>query len=245
MPSLILADGSKLHPREENVGVGLLAAVNGQVSVDVYGCQSVAIDIRTTGNISLAVEGSIDEVNWFPLPVRSLNGGIYQITLTNPGVSAYVGNCHGFRKVRARCTAYTAQATVTLVASPANLENSLIGLVTPLIVTSVGAAAAAVTLTLPAVTGMRHYLTYLSINRFASAALAAAAAPVTVTTTNLPGSLAFSFGAEAFPQGSLDRWREDFAYPVAASAQGTATTIVCPATTGVIWRVTAGYYVNL
>jgi hypothetical protein len=38
-------------------------------------------------------------------------------------------------------------------------------------------------------------------------------------------------------------WREDFAYPVSTVAQNTATTIVCPATVGVIWRITAGYYV--
>lgn len=110
--------------------------------------------------------------------------------------------------------------------------------------TAVGAAAAAVTLTLPAPgAGLRQYLTYLSINRFSSVLLTAAAAPVTVTTTNLPGSLAFSFAADAAVLGALDRWREDFAFPIASSAQNTATTIVCPATTGVIWRATAGYYI--
>lgn len=36
---------------------------------------------------------------------------------------------------------------------------------------------------------------------------------------------------------------EDFNLPIATSAQATATTIVCPATPNVIWRVTAGYYV--
>lgn len=79
--------------------------------------------------------------------------------------------------------------------------------------------------------------------RNAAAALTAAAAPVTVTTTNIPGSLAFSFAADAALQGTIDRWREDFAFPIAASAQNTATTIVCPLTTGVIWRITAGYYI--
>ena len=118
------------------------------------------------------------------------------------------------------------------------------GMITPLVVTAVSAAAAAVTLTLPAPgAGLRQYLTYLSINRFASALLTAAAAPVTVTTTNLPGTLAFSLPADAAAQGTLYPWREDFAYPLASSAQNTAMTIVCPATTGVIWRVTAGYYV--
>ena len=119
---------------------------------------------------------------------------------------------------------------------PQNLATNTIG-------TSVGAAAAAVTLTLAAPgAGLRHYLTYLSINKFASALLVAAA-PVTVTTTNLPGSLAFSFPADAGAAGTIDRWREDFAYPIASSAQNTATTIVCPATTSIIWRVTAGYFI--
>lgn len=64
-----------------------------------------------------------------------------------------------------------------------------------------------------------------------------------ITTTNLPGSLAFSFEADAALAGTLARYREDFAYPIAAAAQNVATTIVCPATTGVIWRITAGFYV--
>ena len=78
--------------------------------------------------------------------------------------------------------------------------------------------------------------------RSRSAPARSAAAPVTVTTTNIPGSLAFSFAADAATLGTLDRWREDFAYAIAASAQATATTIVCPATTNVIWRITAGFY---
>jgi 3-polyprenyl-4-hydroxybenzoate decarboxylase len=117
-------------------------------------------------------------------------------------------------------------------------------MVTPLLVTATGAAGAAVTLSLPTPgAGLRQYITYLSINRSASAALTAGATPTVVTTTNIPGALAFTFGADAAPQGTDKIIREDFTYPLAATAQATATTIVCPATTGVIWRVTAGYYV--
>ena len=110
--------------------------------------------------------------------------------------------------------------------------------------TATGAASAAVTLTLAAPgVGLRHYLTYLRITRFASALLTAAAAPVLVTTTNIPGTLAFTIPAEAALQGSVFVYQENFAFPLMSSAQNTATTIVCPITTGVIWRVTAGYYV--
>lgn len=135
-------------------------------------------------------------------------------------------------------------STATLCANTAHYDNLIFGPVTSVIGTNTGAAAAAVTLTLAAPgAGLRHYLTYLSVNRFATALLTAAATPVLVTTTNIPGSLVLSFPAEAAAQGTLFPWREDFAFPVATSAQNTATTIVCPATTAVIWRVTAGYYV--
>jgi hypothetical protein len=157
-----------------------------------------------------------------------------------------MASCAGFDRIRARVTAYTSGgATATLSASNAMFDDfAKNGGITPSIGTAVGASGAAVTLTLAAPgAGLRHYLTYLSINRFAAALLTAGAAPVTVTTTNLPGSLAFSFGADAATQGTLDRWREDFAFPISANAQNTATTIVCPATTNVIWRVTAGFYV--
>jgi 3-polyprenyl-4-hydroxybenzoate decarboxylase len=92
--------------------------------------------------------------------------------------------------------------------------------------------------------GLRHYMTYIKIERIATALLTAAATPVVVTTTNLPGSLAYSVQADAAAQGLIYTLRDDFAYPLAASAQATATTIVCPGTTGVIWRVTAGYQVR-
>ena len=132
----------------------------------------------------------------------------------------------------------------TLSLSNGALDQSLEAAVTPLVVTNTGASAAAVTLTLPTPgAGLRQYLTYLSINRFAASALTAAAAPVLVTTTNLPGSLVFTRPADALTLGQMDVWREDFSYPLAASAQNTAVTVVCPATTGVIWRVTAGYYI--
>jgi hypothetical protein len=110
--------------------------------------------------------------------------------------------------------------------------------------TTTGAASAAVTLTLPAPgLGLRQYLTYIAIVRSASALLVPSAAPTVVTTTNLPGALAFTFGLDAAAQGVDKAIREDFAYPLAASAQNAAVTVVAPVVTGVIWRVTAGYYV--
>jgi hypothetical protein len=44
------------------------------------------------------------------------------------------------------------------------------------------------------------------------------------------------------PLGALVSIREDFAYAIAATAQATACTFVAPATTGIIPRLSAGYY---
>jgi hypothetical protein len=237
-----------LHPRETLFITGNLAANGAEVVLPVDGCSSFALDLRGTGVMTIEVQGSIDGVNWILLPIRPLAAAsvAYLAAISySSSNAAWTGSCGGFRLLRARVTAFTSgSATAVLIASTAPVDQSLQGMVTPLIVTSVGAAGAAVTLTLPAPgAGLRQYVTYLSINRFATALLTAAAAPVTVTTTNLPGSLAFSFAADAAAQGTIDRWREDFAFPIAAAALNTAVTIVAPATTAVIWRLTAGYYI--
>jgi hypothetical protein len=235
-----------LHPRENLFIVGTLGVNGAEVQADCDGCTTVAVDLRGTFSMTVEVQGTVDGTNWVLIPVRPQLGGGYVRGVVGTVSGIWMAGCAGFRKVRAVVTAYTSGgATCTLSASTALFDDfAKNGGVTSAVATAVGAAAAAVTLTLAAPgLGLRHYITYLSINRFASALLTAAAAPVTVTTTNIPTGLAFSFGAEAAPQGTLDRWREDFAFPLATTAQNTATTIVCPVTTAVIWRVTAGYYV--
>jgi hypothetical protein len=236
-----------LHPREDLEATGTLGSLNAEIKAFCDGSGTVSIDLRGTFNMTVEVAGTVDGANWIPIPMRPVNTAsvAFVAAITGAVAGVWIGACAGYSEVRARVTAYTSgAATATLSASLGEVDWQRSGIVTTGIGTAVGASGAAVTLTLASPgAGLRHYLTYLSINRFAAALLTAAAAPVTVTTTNLPGTLAFSFGAEALPQGSLDRWREDFSYPIAANAQATATTIVCPATTNVIWRVTAGFYV--
>lgn len=236
-----------LHPRETLFIAGNLGALNSEVIQFADGCSTVTLDLRGTFSLTVEVAGTVDGVNWTLIPMRPINQAsvLYVAAIAGTTAGAWVGMCAGFRQVRARVTAYTSgSATTTLAASTAPYDPMIYGPNTNSIGTTLGTAGAATTLTLAAPgAGLRHYLTYLAINRFATALLTAGTAPVAVTTTNLPGSLAFSFAADAAAQGTLDRWREDFAFPIAASAQNTATTIVCPATTSVIWRVTAGFYV--
>lgn len=104
------------------------------------------------------------------------------------------------------------------------------------------ATGVAVTATLPAAVGLFHYLTGLVITKYFTVANAASATPIVVTTTNLPGPLAISMGAPLGTVGTTDVRSEDLSVPLKSSVVNTATTIVCPATTGVIWRINVFYY---
>lgn len=236
-----------LHPREDIFSTGVIGAAGAEIIIPADGASTVSVDLRGTFSLTLEVAGTVDGFNWSPIPVRPINQAAiaYVAAITGTAQGVWVGKCAPFKSIRIRCTAWTSgSATTTILASNAVLDDSLQGMVTTLTPTAVGAAGAAVTLTIPNPgAGLRVYLTYLSINRFATALLAVGATPVTVTTTNLPSSVAFSFPADAAAAGTIDRWREDFAYPIASVAQAAATTIVCPATTNVIWRITAGYYI--
>ena len=112
-----------------------------------------------------------------------------------------------------------------------------------LAVTATGAASAAVTLTLPApAAGLFHYIVSLTVQRYASTALTGAAAPVVVTTTNLPGALAFSVDTAGAVGTSTVQTLALASDPLRSTAAATATTVVAPVVTGGIWRLTAIYY---
>jgi len=237
---------SRVHPRENLYVTGTLGALNAEISAYCDGCSTVAIDLRGTFSMTVAVQGTVDGTNWVLIPVRPQTGGIFVLAVTGTAAGVWMASCAGFTKVRAIVTAYTSGSATAFIAASTALFDDFAknGGVTSSIGTATGAAAAAVTLTIAAPgAGLRHYLTYVAIKRFASALLTAAATPVLVTTTNLPGTLVFSLPADAAAQGTIFPHQEDYTFPIAAVAQNTATTIVCPATTAVIWRVTVGYYV--
>lgn len=156
-----------------------------------------------------------------PLPVRTTDGTTAQT-------------------IKAASTAAAAADTAEVVAlspnSPAYIR------VADLTVTATAAANTALTLTIPAAgAGLFHYITLLEFTRTATAALAGTATLV-VTSTNLPGSEAWSFG-NAMTAGGTDYRQVQHANPKKVSAANTATTIVCPAPgAAVLWRVTAHYY---
>jgi hypothetical protein len=237
-----------LHPRENLTATGNLGSVNAEIIADADGCSSFALDLRGTFSQTVEVSGTVDGFNWTLIPVKSFAGssfGPYLASIAGAVAGVYVGPVGPYRRIRARVTAYTSgSAVAVLMASNASLPPDAFDAST-FTATIAGAAGAAVTLTLPAPgANLRHYLQWLRVDRFAAALLTAGATPVVATTTNLPGALAISIAAEAAAAGSSIPYLFDFPAPIQSSAQNTATTIVLPITTSVLWRVTAGYQVR-
>ncbi len=234
-----------LHPRESITGSGALGALNAEIVINADGASTVALDLRGTFSMTVEVAGSVDGTNWTLLAVRSMTGGSYVAAVAGTAAGAWVAACAGFAKIRARVTAYTSgAATATLLAATGLLDDRLQGEVSSNAATITAALSTAATLTLTAPgVGLRHYITGLRIERHAAALLAAGTTPVVITTTNLPGALAFSVPMEAAAQGSVYEKVMEPARAIMASAQNSATTIVAPLTTSVIWRLSATFYV--
>lgn len=229
---------------DARVATKSLAAVNAEALVDLNGVSIVAVDVRGTFVGTLVFEGTIDGSNYVQLPGinRLTNVMVNTITATNTVVMVGVS---GFRRFRVRCSAYTSGAMiVALRASMADFAIIGIPLPTPLHVTNTAAVNVAVTATLPAPgAGLFHYITRIHVKKYFATAGLAAATPQLVTTTNLPGARVLSMGT-AGAIGSTAEETIANAQPIKSTAANTATTIVCPAATDAIWRVSVDYYVG-
>jgi len=102
----------------------------------------------------------------------------------------------------------------------------------------------ALTLTLPAPpAGKYHHITSTSIQMYATAASTGGATPVVVTTTNLYGVSTSLTTARAIGSNTNSALAGGAGQaPWRSELPATASTVVCPATTGVIWRVTINYF---
>lgn len=111
-----------------------------------------------------------------------------------------------------------------------------------LVVTALSSAATTVTATLPLVAGQFHYITGIQIVRTCTTAIAGTAA-LAVTTTNLPGSLAFTSGNACAVGSTNVDFSMSFASPLKSSVAGTATTLVAPsAGSAGFYRITVFYF---
>jgi hypothetical protein len=228
---------------------GTIAALNGTVAVNAQGTSSVFINVTGTWVAVLVFEG-FDGTNWNIISGLTQNDGFVTAAITS---NQYLTiNSGGYAQVRIRASSYTSGTANIFINAGAGvgLVNVYNGSSNPLFVTpadadhSVTATAAtgvAVTATLTASANQYHHITALEITAYTTAARTGGATPVLVTSTNLPGANVWDF-ATAAAVGTTDRQFYAFNNPYRSNAIGTNTTIVCPATTGIIWRVNVYYF---
>ena len=245
----LLGADVNLHPREDLVTAGVLAALNAELIIPVDGCNTLSVEVRGAAfSLTLNVQGSIDGTNWIQVPFRILVPGAttgYLFSVALVAAVQLVTRCGPFRFMKVVASAYTSgAATVTLLAGTGALDETLAEQCASFSVTQTAAVNTAVTATLPAVVGLRHYITGVTIQRFATALLTAGAAPVIVTSSNLPGAKSWNLSADALAAGIVDARREEYGFPLQATQTNTVTTLVFPATPLVIAKINVDYYLG-
>jgi hypothetical protein len=235
----------------------LLAALNAEVVMDLNGAQ-VATFYVTTGAAALTYlwEATIDGTNYFAVPgfanfqllVAAATAEQYvpSVVIATTHSGAYTIGVSGFRRVRLRVSAYTS-GNITVAARASIADQIIYSKLFPSIlhVTATAAANTIATATLPAAgVGMFHYITNINLMRNATAALVGTATLIH-TSTNLPGSPAWSVGnAMAIGGTQLDL---DYTptTPLKSLVANTATTVVMPAAgAAVLNRINVSYYVG-
>ena len=245
-------DGTTVHStnleraRTDVRNSGVLGALNAEVLLSLNGESSASFDIRGTFSATVVVEGSDDGTNFISIPFYNSVTEVWATTATAAGTFD-IPAISSLRIIRVRCSAYTSGSIVTTLNASLGISllySKPIPTTTTQTFTAATGVAATLSITAPAA-GLYHYITRLVIERHTSTLLTAAATPIIVTTTNIPGSLAFSIPADAAPQGQVYREVIDMSgQPLKSTTAATATTIVAPVTTGVIWRITAYFYVG-
>lgn len=234
-------------PRTDFSASGNLTAVNGEVLLRCDGCSAVAVDIRGTYVGTITFEATIDGTNYFVLPAIDQDTQAVVTVAASAAVGGWLIFVGGYKQVRARMTAYTSGTATVNMRGSLGQPGSGFAYTAPslLAVTGTAAANTGVTLTLPAAgAGLFHYITRLEITRNATAALAGTATLV-ITSTNLPGTPAWSVGNAMAAGGTQPDVIADFSHPLKSSAANTNTTIVAPVPgAAVLWRLNAFYYVG-
>ena len=127
-------------------------------------------------------------------------------------------------------TSWQSTATLNVSEAPATL----------IVSSTTVSSGTAITASLPAVAGQFHYITALEVVAYSTGTNGGWEVPVLVTTTNLPNTPSLVFPT-ARSIGQVYTVSYVFNEPVKSSAGNTVTTIVCPATGGIIWNVKVFY----
>lgn len=228
-----------------------LSALNGEVIMDLNGDAVAVFDIRTGAmSATLVFEATVDGTNYFSLPAITVSteAVINAIVITTTHAQSYVVGVSGFRRVRCRVSAYTSgNCVVASRSSYADFSIYAKPFPTQLHVTATAAVNTASTATLPAAgAGLFHYITNIELVKLYAVVGVAAGAGVIITTTNLPGTMAFTTEQRAGAAGDAIKVidKNYTGNPLKSSVANTNTTFVAPLQLQTIWRWNISYYVG-
>jgi hypothetical protein len=233
----------------------LLAALNAEVLIDVDGCNTMTVDVRTAAaSLTYVFEATVDGSNYFPVPALQLQGllaaviatevFITSVTVATTHSAHFMVNCAGYKRLRVRVSAYTSgNITVALRASAAQVMVYNKPIPQTQWITATAAANTINTATLPAAgVGLFHNICYISGMRNATALLAGTAT-LLITTTNLPNNPVWSVGNAMAAGGTQIDIDFQPANPLRSTVANTNTTVVYPACgAAVLSRLNVGYY---
>jgi len=253
------------YPDQVNGGVmvdgrtptNTLSALNAEILMDLAGAATAIFDLRTAAGVwTLVFEGTIDGTNYVSLPAFAIFQQLGALLVAEQYVTSviaattvngqYIVGVSGFRRIRVRISAFTSgNVVVAARASRADFIAYARAIPATLHVTVTAAANTAATITLPAAgAGLFHYITYLNCRRNATAALAGTATLI-ITTTNLPGTPAWSNGNAMIAGGTVEDIDMQPSHPLKSLVANTNTTIVMPAAgAAVLNRGNCSYYVG-
>lgn len=234
----------------------VLGSLNAEAVIDLNGAQTLGLDLRTgAGVLTCNIEGSFDGANYtVTMPIFMLSHATAALVNTfgrdiaiSASTVAGITSVAGFRRVRVRVSAYTSgNVTATMRASAA--LNPLLIPPFPSILHQTGTAAAntLAVATLPAAgPGLFHFVTRISMVRNATAVLLGSATLIH-TSTNMPGSPAWSVGNVMAAGGT--EFDVDYTPGIGLRSlvANTATTFTMQAAgAAVLNRVNVSYYVGM
>ena len=242
---------------DARTATAVLGALNAESLVDIQGKAVVVIDARTAAAVlTWVAEASIDGTNYFAVPIFcnqqliaaaiTAEQFIPSVTYATTGSGLFTVGVSGYRRFRVRVSAYTSgNVTVALRASVADQIIQTRPIPAILHVTATAAANTAATATLPAAgVGMFHYITSIEITRNATAVLVGTATLIH-TSTNLPGTPAWSVGNAMAAGGTQLDVRYEPKTPLKSLVANTNTTVVAAAAgAAVLCRVNVSYYLG-
>lgn len=237
---------------DPRTAVSTLNSLNGEVFMDIHGKAVAVFDVRSAAaSLTFVFEGTIDGTNYYQIPglVNASSAGptgvtpeayVMSVVVTSTITASFTVGTSGWRRVRCRVSAFTS-GSIAVSARGSGADQVIYARPLPslLNVSQAPAANTGGTITLPAAgAGLFHYITNFQCTVAMNPATAqTGAAPVFVTTTNLPGTPAWAVpicgntgpSTGGLAAAGLVITDTSWANPLKSSVANTNTTFVLPA----------------